>query len=75
MKLAKMKVSNDTLLLANIVDLLGLIWWSKTKDGQRGRNRPKSVFSAIQGTNESEVVAYDSPEEFNMARERILRGE
>lgn len=25
------------------VDVLNLLWWSKTKDGQKGRHRPKSV--------------------------------
>lgn len=26
------------------VDTLNLLWWAKTKDGQKNRHRPKSVF-------------------------------
>ena len=25
-------------------DALHLLWWAKTRDGQKNRNRPKSVF-------------------------------
>lgn len=25
-------------------DALNLLWWAKTKDGEKNRNRPKSVF-------------------------------
>lgn len=75
LKLSGQQVSNDTLLLAEIVDLLSLIWWSKTKDGQSGRNRPKSVFSAFQtDEKEKQTVAFSSSEEFDKARERILKG-
>lgn len=33
----------DSHLLAEVVDRLGLLLWAKTKDGQKGRNRPKPV--------------------------------
>ena len=33
----------DTHLLAAGVDILSLILWSKTEDGQKNRNRPKPI--------------------------------
>lgn len=30
-------------LLAEAVDRLSLLWWAKTKDGSKGRNRPDMV--------------------------------
>lgn len=30
-------------MLAAQTDLLALIWWSKTRDGQKNKNRPKPV--------------------------------
>lgn len=28
-------------LLADLIDLVALLWWAKTEDGQKNRNRPK----------------------------------
>lgn len=36
--------SLQTRLLGMQADALNLLWWAKTKDGQKNRNRPKSVF-------------------------------
>ncbi|MFJ2506328.1 DUF5361 domain-containing protein [Microbacterium sp. NPDC087592] len=30
-------------LLAEVVDSLHMLWWSKTKDGHKNRNRPKPL--------------------------------
>jgi hypothetical protein len=30
-------------LLADVVDLLQLLWWAQTKDGSKNRNRPKPL--------------------------------
>ena len=37
------RVSFDTLLQASILDRLSLLTWFKTKDGQKGNNRPVSI--------------------------------
>lgn len=41
--------TTDRTLVACAVNALNLIWWSKTKDGQRGRNRPRPVGPAERG--------------------------
>ena len=70
--------SIDTKLNAIIADNLSWLVWSKTKDGEHNRNKPKSIFDAITGNNEisqnNNVVKYSSIEEFEQARARILEG-
>ena len=62
-------------LLATIADSLRLLVWAKTKDGQRGRNRPKSILEALERPPEpkDEAVRFDSGEAFERAREKLLK--
>lgn len=73
-KLADEKVDQGILLMAAAVDRLSLLVWMQTEDGRKGRNRPTSILEAINGKDKSdrEMVAYNSPEEFEAARARIL---
>ncbi len=76
MKMNGIQVPLNTMLLAHTVDRLGLLIWQKTKDGQRGRNKPESIAEALAATTrkKSRVDAFDTPEEFNEARRRIIEG-
>lgn len=69
-----LKVPLNTLLLSMAVDKLSLLFWAKTKDGGRGVNRPKSIAKMLLGGDEKQVEAFDSPEEFEAAREKIRGG-
>ena len=65
----------NTLLLAHIVDRLGILIWQRTKDGQHGRNKPESIAEQLLNTgkrNLNKVDAFETPEEFEEARRRIL---
>ena len=65
----------NTMLLAHAVDRLGLLIWQKTKDGHRGRNKPESVAEMMMNTGKRKITrvdAFDTPEEFEEARRRIL---
>lgn len=76
MKLNEQKVSLETLFLAGINDKLGLLLWSKTKDGEKGRNKPKLLVESLQSNKQpekSEAVFY-SGEDFEKARQRIIGG-
>jgi len=73
-KIAGAKLTNDTMLLAAAVDRLSLLIWMQTEDGQRNRNRPKSILSSILNTEENEVAAFDSPEAFMAARAKAIGG-
>ena len=68
------KLGTTDALLATIADYLAMIFWTKTKDGQKGRNRPKSIREALENGNkkDNEIVGFESVEEFERAREALL---
>lgn len=73
MKMAGMKVESVIILLAAAVDRLTFLAWSKTKDAEKGQNRPKSILDIINGSvKESNIMAFDTAEEFEAARAAII---
>ena len=68
------KLGTTDALLATVADYLAMIFWTKTKDGQNGRNRPKSIREALENGNkkDNEIVGFESVEEFEQAREALL---
>lgn len=67
------RVSFDTLLQASILDRLSLLTWFKTKDGQKGNNRPVSITEKLTAIEkESKEMVFISGEEFEKARAKIL---
>ena len=77
----KMELNNQVLtptqlLIALAVDQLSYILWTKTKDGEKGRNRPNSIVQIFENTKKkSETQGFETPEEFEKERNRILRGD
>lgn len=75
------KVSNEEVLLAMIADRLSLLVWFKTKDGQDGTNRPKSMLALLLGeekTHEDKVEAFKrftTGDDFINYRKQLLGGE
>lgn len=75
LKMSGQRVSMDTLLLASIVDRLSILVWSKTKDGQKGRNQPKSIVDSInKPIREKEGMSFNTGEEFEKMKLKILKG-
>ena len=72
MKLSGSDLTRTDLLLSVIADYLALILWAKTKDGLRGRNKPKSIREMFSTKKENDIVGFDSMEEFEKARQAIL---
>ena len=72
MHISGSKLTLEQTLLARIADELSFQSWAKTKDGQRKRNRPKSILKALTEEKE-ESVSYTSPEEFLEAWESLSR--
>ena len=73
MKLSGAKVKPDFLLLAAAVDRLSLLVWSKTKDAEKGRKRPKSLVEVLNGKKkESDVMAFNTAEEWEHAKAKII---
>ena len=65
----------ETILLSHIADSLQTLAWFKTKDGQRGTNRPKSILQSIMDDSASKYMSFDSPEAYEAARRRKIEGE
>lgn len=74
LKMTGQKVKLDTMLLASIVDSLRTLVWIKTKDGQNGKNQPKSIVDSINNpVKEKEELVFSTGEDFERARNKILR--
>ena len=71
MQLNDIPIPVETILLIAIYDRLNLLMWSKTKDAEKGRNRPQSILKSII-KQESNVAAYASGEEFMKARNKLI---
>ena len=76
------KASNEEVLLAMIADRLSLLVWFKTKDGQDGTNRPKSMLALLLGEDgppkEDKVGAFKrfaTGDDFIEYRKKLLGGE
>lgn len=77
MAIAKQKYSFDELMQAGIYDSLRFLCWSKTKDAQKGRNKPSSILSSLLDDDrgkqeEQEIQGYSSSEDFEKARQLIF---
>lgn len=66
--------STEVIMMARILDALNLLIWSFSKDGEKGRNRPKSVADLCFIERKKEKTAGMTIEEFERMREKILRG-
>nr|DAK70357.1 MAG TPA: protein of unknown function (DUF5361) [Bacteriophage sp.] len=74
MKISGMKYPLDTLLIASANDRLSYLLWSKTKDGQKGRKKPKSVFDyLVNDHNKEEYITFNTVEEFKDYCEKLRR--
>lgn len=73
MKLSGQNIDLNNFLLAGVYDRLSLLVWMKTEDGQKNKNRPNLITSLLSGEVEkSDGVAFDSSEDFEKARIRLL---
>ena len=77
LKLNNMKTTTDTMLSAIACDYLARLWWAKTEDAEKGINKPISILSQLLEDNadKNEKDGFDSVEEFNTARNQLLRKE
>lgn len=77
LKLNGMKTTTDTMLSAITCDYLAKLWWAKTEDAEHGRNKPISILSQLleDYAVNNEKDGFDTVEEFNTARSRLLRKE
>lgn len=74
MKISGAKAPAEIILLASMVDKLSLLVWAKTKDAEKGRNRPKSLLSILY-PKETNNTKYKTGEDFIKARNKLIGGE
>ena len=77
MKLNGQKHPQSLLMLAMILDTVNIMAWRQTENGVEGKNPPKSVYNILTGKedthSQNEYQTFDSGEEFEAARNEILR--
>lgn len=73
MKMSGAVLSRTDLILSWIADFTALNIWMNTKDAKHGRNKPKPIRDIFaDAVKEKDIVGFDSPEDFELARQRIL---
>lgn len=77
MKMSNTKIEFETILLAGLFDKVSLLLYSKTKDAEKGLNRPESVVEMLMGKHkqESNMLVFKSGKEFDATRKQLLRGD
>ena len=78
MKIIGVRAPNDTILLAQILDAVRWLQWTKTKDGERNRNKPESVAEDFivkekPSKKKKKGIAFSSAEAFERERQRLLQ--
>lgn len=72
-KMNNIECTLEQILLASAVDRLSYLVWSKTKDAERNRNRPKSILETLLNNNkEDEIMSFKDGQAFDEMRKRIL---
>lgn len=75
MKMNGLKCPYNTLFLARCSDALSMLVWFQSKDGAEGINRPELLTNKLIGLEEErEYVVFDSPDDFEQARRKIIKG-
>lgn len=70
--LAGVELDLNTLLLAVCADSLQFMAWCQTDNARKNIGRPQSLLQILTGKNESDVVGFSSPEEFEKHRQAII---
>lgn len=67
-KLSNSKINSmEELLIAKILDDIEFLCWTKTKDAQHNKNRPKSILDKLLGKEENkkdDLKSFETPEEY-----------
>ena len=73
MKLSGNEISFDTMLLAGIFDKVNLLFWTKTKDAEKNKNRPTSIVEMLNGKDsKTDILTFKSGNDFEKQRQVIV---
>lgn len=73
MSLSEEKLTIEQTMLAGILDRLSILLWSKTKDGQKGINQPKSIIESVNEKPKEKITSFNSGEDFMKFREKFVK--
>lgn len=74
MAMEEQNIDTQTILSALAVDYLALLAWSKTKEAQKNRNRPESIYEKLMNpVKKKPAKGFNNAEEFERARMQIIR--
>lgn len=72
-KIANRNLNLEEFLLAALVDRVSLLVWSKTEDGQKNRNKPKSILKALEERpSEPKYQGFSTIDDFERKRAEFL---
>ena len=75
MRLNNQNVRMDELLLAGILDRLSLLVWFKTKDGQKGTNRPFLITELLTKDDKNNaLINFNNGKDFEIMRNKLIEG-
>lgn len=73
LKAANRRLTLEEALITAILDRTNMLLWAKTKDAQRGTNRPKSMFEALENPpKEKDFKVFNSVEDFERKRAELI---
>lgn len=74
MAMEEQNVDTQTILSALAVDYLALLAWSKTKEAQKNRNRPESIYEKLMNPiKKKPTKGFNRAEDFERARMQIIK--
>ena len=73
MSLSEEKLTIEQTMLAGILDRLSILLWSKTKDGQKGINQPKSIIDSVNEKPKEKITSFNSGEDFMEFRKKFVK--
>lgn len=66
-KISGAKLTLEQILLALITDGINIRIWQQTKDAQKGKNRPESIYKKLMGLDKKrkeELMSFETAEDF-----------
>ena len=73
MSMSDEKLTIEQTMMAGILDRLSILLWSKTRDGQKGINQPKSIIESVNEKPKEKVTSFESGEDFMKFREKFVK--
>ena len=67
------RLTIEQTLMAGILDRLSILLWSKTKDGQKGINQPKSIIESVNEKPKEKITSFESGEDFMEFRKKFVK--